>query len=543
MSEHIELGALRYRRNYADEILRLSAMLTPFASLHKHEQDLRDIVSSMDSPFRIAVYGYMKRGKSSLINALIGQKLTVTGTEETTATVNHITHAPGTACSEFTAYWKNSPPQRFPLPNLSEWSGKDDAVEEKVRNLNYLEFYSDSPLVRQMNIIDTPGIGSGADFHEAVARQFLSGGNTDALIYVFGSVVRQEDVQALNRFRELSLQGYDAYNCMGILHLWDDMYWNSAREHASADECLQMISNRAGELKARHGSLLRNVLPVSAPLGLLATVAPPDFWESVLELLGTYDSHDLMLQSLDANERIWKRKGAAIYTLWERCSPFELPLSSFRMMLHYLYDKAPATPAEARSLTRHLSGLPQLHLALDADFFKRRTVIALRQIRSRVQEVLRKSTEAMSDMVHDYEREVQYFEDVYKCLTDARLKNETQYLSKRAQAHIEQLSTSLHEFDSLRIRIAEKVQRMDDALYLAREWQDRERWLTEQQLMVLDSCVELILRESELTAQQAGEYYSKLNGIAGQLTFAPSLVARKCGQKVSSVAAHFLEKC
>ncbi len=542
MSEHIELGALRYRRNYADEILRLSGMLTPFASLHRYEKALRDIVSSMDSPFRIAVYGYMKRGKSSLINALIGQKLTVTGTEETTATVNHITHAPTAACSEFTAYWKNSPPQRFELQKLSEWSGKDAEVEEKVRNLNYLEFYSDSPLVQQMNIIDTPGIGSGADFHEAVARQFLSGGNTDALIYVFGSVVRQEDVQALNRFRELSLQGYDAYNCMGVLHLWDDMYWNSAREHKTADECLQIIQTRANDLKSRHESLLRNVLPVSAPLGLLTTVAQADFWESVLDLLRSYDTAEQLLQSLDANERIWQRRGAAIYSLWERCSTYELPLSSFRMMLHYLYEKAPVTAAAARSYARELSGLPQLHQALDADFFKRRTVIALRQIRSMVQEVLRKATESMSDMIHEDERELHYFDEVYRCLSDSRLQAETRALAKRAQSRIDQLSSSLQEFDSLRIRIAEKVQRMDDALYLIQEWRERERWLSEEQLRLLDSCIEIILRETDFTEEQANEYYCGLNNIVGQLTFAPFMAVRNCAMKVSSIAVHFLEK-
>lgn len=536
MSEQVELGAVRYRREYAQNLLKLADMLAPCVQVHEWELGLRELVRNMDNPFRIAVFGYMKRGKSSIINALVGKKLAVTGTEETTATVNHITYGTGTACEEFSAYWKNSQPERYPLARLKEWSGKGSDVEQMVAGVNHLEFYSDAPIVSQMNIIDTPGIGAAVDFHEAVAQQFLCGGNTDALLYVFGHVGREEDVQALEKFRQMGLQGYETYNCVGVMHLWDDLYWN-ASAGASADEALATVEEHVATLRSQFSHLLSEVVPVSAPLGLLAAVAPRSFWLDVLDLLASFDTADDLRKAVKRNEVRWQEKYPAIYALWCSLRELELPLSSFRMMLHYLYDKQPASAEEAAAMTMQLSGIPRLRHLLDTSFFKRRAVISLRQIRSKVQTLLQEVNYALDDVIEAQRMEVDYFSEVANELRSTQLRKQTEERTSRARAELARMEEALLSIDMLRCSIAERVQLMDDALYLLQDWKERSRWLNPAQLEIVDRCANLVLTEAQ---PRPADNVEALQQIAGLLAFVPNKFARECAARVRAVYSHLM---
>ena len=534
MSDYAELGAVRFRREYAGSLLKLADMLAPCVQLHKWELSLRDVVRNMDNPFRIAVFGYMKRGKSSIINALVGRKLAVTGTEETTATVNHITYGTGSACNEFTAYWKNSRPERYPLDKLRAWSGKGTDVEELVAGVNHLEFYSDAPVVSQMNIIDTPGIGAAVDFHEAVAQQFLSGGNTDALLYVFGHVGREEDIKALETFRQMGLQGYETYNCVGVMHLWDDLYWNAA-VGCSADEAMAKVNEHVETLRSQFARLLSAVVPVSAPLGLLATRAPRRFWIDVIELLSTYDTAQDFHQILKKRDSRWADQAPALFELWESVLELELPLSSFRMMLHYLYDKRPTSVEEAVESTMKLSGIPKLRRLLDTSFFKRRAIISLRQIRNKVQTLLKEVYLELSDALANLSQDVENFSAVAQEVRTPQLYDFIDLRLVQAREELERFQNAMMDINTLQIDIADRVQLMDDALYVLQDWQERTRWLGPAQLELIDRYANIVLSEAQPESDVA-----QLLKIAGQLDFMPSASARACAVKLRSIYSHLI---
>ena len=159
--------------------------------LRKEENELRAVADSLQSPFNIAVFGRMKTGKSSLINALIGKQLAITGVEEATATINRISYANGEQLNQFTVHWQDCPPENYPIDKLqSDWNGKSQEVLERVSRAAWLELYSDAPALRNIQITDTPGTGSNAAEHERIANQFINGQEADALLYVFAPVGR-----------------------------------------------------------------------------------------------------------------------------------------------------------------------------------------------------------------------------------------------------------------------------------------------------------------------------------------------------------------
>lgn len=58
------------------------------------EERLRRLTEQVDETCRVAVVGRMSAGKSSFINALLGEDKAVVGTNETTATINHFIPRP-----------------------------------------------------------------------------------------------------------------------------------------------------------------------------------------------------------------------------------------------------------------------------------------------------------------------------------------------------------------------------------------------------------------------------------------------------------------
>jgi len=157
------LKAYTIHEKYRAALLGLANDLRQYNFLCQEEEDLRRIADNLRAPFNIAVFGRMKAGKSSLINAIIGQKLTITDTEEATATINRLSYATGDRLKTFTIHWQHCQPEDRPLSELeTEWSGKASKVLENVGRAAWLELYSDAEALRNIHITDTPGTGSTA---------------------------------------------------------------------------------------------------------------------------------------------------------------------------------------------------------------------------------------------------------------------------------------------------------------------------------------------------------------------------------------------
>lgn len=143
-------------------------------------------IKELDEPCVIAVSGLVKAGKSSFINAFLGEDLTVVGECETTATINKIrysgvkrddSHAVRCCWSDGRAEWKG---REF----LRAMQGKDPLTLQAASNIDYLEFFVDNPHLSQVSIIDTPGYGAFTDgnAHEETLRKWHAKQTMDCTI-------------------------------------------------------------------------------------------------------------------------------------------------------------------------------------------------------------------------------------------------------------------------------------------------------------------------------------------------------------------------
>ncbi|MCR4413971.1 MAG: dynamin family protein [Thermoguttaceae bacterium] len=349
---------------------------------HQTTADLMPQVSglldAMESGFTVAVVGQMRSGKSSLLNALIGADLAVTGVNETTATVNHFVYGEGEQCRRFRVFWKDRPAEDFPLDEIGRWVGDS----ERAKATRRIEFFADVEFLRTARVVDTPGTRSTIEFHGEATRDFLGlaekldettrsqGSAADAIIYVLMPVARQADQELLGDFeRNTRLPGSTPYNSVAVVHKWETL---------NAPSPLDEAHRKAGRIAAVMGDLVSSVIPVSAPLARAAESFPDAFWHWLLQLSSGCPGEtieELLLSERDFQQLEDPRCPVPPVARRELRRTYPLPWASLKAIVQLGHARRPGSAAELRSVIHQASNIATLRDTLQRRFFARSRMI------------------------------------------------------------------------------------------------------------------------------------------------------------------------
>lgn len=377
----------------------------PYPELCKQVEGLSALVESIQRPFTLAVFGRMKTGKSSLINALVGRPLAITGVEEATATINWISYGDSNQADTVLVHRQDGRVEPIPLSRLTDWSGKGEDVLKRVSETAFLQLYAHVEQLRKIQIVDTPGTGSVADEHEDIAQKFLTpraaedteeeGRKADALMYVFSPVGRERDEEALNEFRNSRMPGSDPYNSIGVLHKWDGL---------ESDDLIADAQKKAERLKHILSDVVCDVIPVSAPLAMVSRHAPDSFFEQMLELTASPGASDELLRALRRDNR-WDADPSRNQARMN----YELPWVSFKRVVNILLEHEINDVEEARRQCLNYSGVLKLESALDRRFFKRAAIIKQRLARVKATESVQSGLVYFNRHLRDAETDCENF--------------------------------------------------------------------------------------------------------------------------------------
>lgn len=399
-------SAASVRDDFQAFLLRMAGKLEPYPFLRSQEIELRQLSESFSKPFTLAVFGRMKTGKSSLINALVGKPLAITGVEEATATLNWISYGTAAQAETVLVHWKDGRPvEPIAFERMVDWSGKAADVLERVSQTAYLQLFADAERLKEVQIVDTPGTGSVADEHEEVAQQFMSpragldseeeGKRADALLYVFPPVARERDEDSLVEFRKTRLPGSDPYNSIGVLHKWDGL---------ESDDIAAEAARKAERLRVSLSDVVCDVIPVSAPLAIVARHAPDSFLESLLDFSAAPSSYDILRKALRRDSR-WDedagRKTARHL--------YPLPWVSFVRLVNLFMDRSSSSVTEARAAALEASGIERLEAELDRRFFRRAAIIKQRLTRVKATGPVQSGLMLLSRRVKEIETDHHHF--------------------------------------------------------------------------------------------------------------------------------------
>ena len=137
-----------------------------------------DIRRRKNDPFTVVVIGDFKRGKSTFINALLGEEVVTTDVTTETVTLNRISYG---AHSNTAILSGNRQTQ------LSDSELRREELEKVFKQVDEritrLELKRPCEMLKKITIIDTPGTGDALhDFSDMVKESLIQ---ADAVIYVF----------------------------------------------------------------------------------------------------------------------------------------------------------------------------------------------------------------------------------------------------------------------------------------------------------------------------------------------------------------------
>ena len=153
------------KQSLAEIRLALSTLDLPRESL----DTLQKAILQLDELFLLVVVGEFNAGKSALINALLGEKILPEGVTPTTSRVT-----------------------------LVKW---DEQVAEQVVDQNYAIYTHPLELLREINIVDTPGTNAVIRHHERLTDEFVP--RSDLVLFVTSAdrPMSESERQFLERIR------------------------------------------------------------------------------------------------------------------------------------------------------------------------------------------------------------------------------------------------------------------------------------------------------------------------------------------------------
>ncbi|MDO4833681.1 MAG: dynamin family protein [Bacillota bacterium] len=160
----------------------------------------------------IAVIGQFKRGKTSMINSILGRKLLPTGIVPITSAVTRIEYAEGETGDTAKVYFLNGLCEEVPAESLHEYISEQENHDNE-RGVAEVELLTEAAFLKDgLILVDTPGVGSIHENNSKSAYDFAR--ESDGAIFMLSvdSPVNRIEVDFLKSVRRFAGKFYFTVN-------------------------------------------------------------------------------------------------------------------------------------------------------------------------------------------------------------------------------------------------------------------------------------------------------------------------------------------
>jgi 50S ribosome-binding GTPase len=387
------------RADIAERVGALLRAAMPLYAGGPAEPELRRVVARLREPLRVAIAGRVKAGKSTLLNALVGQQLAATDAGECTRIVTWYVDGVG---YRVTLFPFQGPPRQIPFRR--EGGALQIPLDGRTAAAtHHLVVDWPAKALREMSLIDTPGMGSatteaGQRTEALLTPDDRAGGapsEVDAVIYLMRHV-HGDDMRFLETFQDGS-PDRNPVNTVGILARADEV------GHARTD-ALEVAGRIAARYAADHRvrSLCRTVVPVAGLLAASAASLREAEFRAV-RVLASAPEPERLLRTAD---RLLRGSDDLALLDEERAALLErFGLFGLRLATRLVTEGSATSSSALATALLDASGLPLLRAVLADQFAARADVLKARSALMGLEATLRRyPLRAADDLVRNVER-------------------------------------------------------------------------------------------------------------------------------------------
>jgi hypothetical protein len=333
---------------------------------------LQGELDRIDAPLRVAIAGRVKAGKSTLLNAMIGEMVAATDAAECTKLVTWYRFAPA---PRLTLYPKAGPSRQLPVSRLD---GRlvIDLDGTPTTNVDRLVVDWPSGSLRATTLIDTPGMASMTAEHSERSAAFLlpedEPAPVDAVIYLMRHL-HATDYGFLEAFSEYGVARAGGLNAIAVLSRADEVGGGRL-------DALQSARRVAARYRSdpRLVGLCQDVVAVAGLLAQAGRSLRQDEFRAFMTLASaSRDDSDAILLSVDRFLRSGQREDDLLPRETRRALLDRFGLFGVRLATTLVRQGIDSSDLLAAELVRR-SGLDDLRNALASRFTQRRDLLKAR---------------------------------------------------------------------------------------------------------------------------------------------------------------------
>lgn len=397
-------------------------------------------------PMQLAIIGKISSSKSTLVNAILGQAEVVrTGQMEETFNVSWLKY--GNSDSDINVVFKDGKVSSVPRAQWAQWASHQEknVLKEQVK---YIEVFYEHEILKDINIIDTPGLDALSQIDSKNTILFLKEVHPDAVVMLFTKSIAESTLSVLQDFQNVGAGDFNlsAMNAIGVLSKADTIW--SAME---PDKDILSIGNRVIKttLYDKYPEVrksLFSILPVSSLIGLSSSTINDKDYTSLKTLCSVNDS--ILFEMLSSPDFFFDEEYSVDVNSAERQRLYnKFGLYGIYILIESLRRNEDAGVVFLSDILKDKSGFGKFLLTVQSHFGKRSTLIKSQSI---LQRLLNESNRAKQFHAGEQYSAIAQAENlIVTALLSLHEYKEWEYLSKYYDGKLDLTSEEADEFVAL----------------------------------------------------------------------------------------------